>query len=82
MSKKDIKHHVAYVRREVFLGAVAFWVIGLIVINVATAMIGLPWFVGVIVSVFFSFLTLWLEGEAEDEVLVEAYGEWKKEDLT
>jgi len=82
MIKQDIKQQVKNVRREVFLGAVAFWAIGLVVLNVAAAFIGLPWFVGVIASVLFTFIILWLEGEAEDEVLVEAYGPTKKRDLT
>lgn len=66
-------------RRRVFrVGAVVTGV-GVIVLFTLGALIGLPWFVAAIASVAYTFGMLIVEADAEDKVLVKAYGPSKKE---
>jgi hypothetical protein len=68
-------------RRVLRVGAVATG-LGVIILFTVGALIGLPWFVAAIASVAYVFVMLIVEAEAEDKVLVKAYGPSKKEAWT
>jgi len=67
-------------RQMVMLGAAFVAVLGVCGLFVAAALLGLPWYVAAIGSVVWLFFLLVVEAEAEDEILVEAYGPMKKEE--
>jgi hypothetical protein len=67
-------------RQMVLLGAVFIGVLGVIGLFVAAALLGLPWYFAAIGSGVWLCFLLIVEAEAEDEILVEAYGPTKKEE--
>lgn len=74
-----LNRKVASDRRRVFQRSAIVTGLGVIALFTAGALIGLPWFVAAIASVIFVFVMLIVEAEAEDKVLVKAYGPSKKE---
>lgn len=56
-------------------------VVGIVGLFIAASLLGLPWYFAAVGSVVWVFGLLVAESEAEDDILVKAYGPSKKEEF-
>lgn len=78
----ELNEEVKNERRKVLIVGAVVTVLGVIALLVVTAFYGVAWYWGVIASVVYIFGMLIVEANAEDRVLVKAYGPSKKEAWT
>lgn len=81
MSRKKENMNVENERRKARKIYSIIGIIGIIGLFLAASLLGLPWYYAAVGSVVWVFGLLIVEAEAEDAILVKAYGPSKKEEF-
>lgn len=74
ISDEEVKKKI----KRLWIAVGIMWLVLLVVLSIAAASLGWPWYIGMVAGFLLSFVAVVFEGEVEDRILVNAYGPDKR----
>lgn len=74
----DVEREVKEKTKLLWIAVGVFWIVGIVILSIAAASFGWPWYISFVAGAAWGYVMLVLEGSLEDRLLVAAYGPSKR----